>query len=100
MNLIRRWPNGLRCILLFDSEAKDWGTEEGIGLGRASHAGSGAEAGEAGAEIVGVSRAGPEVDSKFGLTFLYLHLLSFPPAKQAFSLIVFQPSGPSIQNMS
>ena len=37
--------------------------------------------------------ARPGADSKFVLTFLYLHLLSLPPARQALPLHAVQPSG-------
>lgn len=44
------------------------------------------------AEVARVLLARPEADSKFVLTFFLLYLLSLPLAKQAFSLVAFQPS--------
>lgn len=78
------------------------GTEDGIGAGCASGPGGGAEQeekAEAEVEVAGVARARPQVDSNFGLTFFYLCLLSLL-AKQALSLVAFQPSASFIQNMS
>lgn len=36
----------------------------------------------------GVLPAGPEADSRLGLTSLHFHLLSLPPARRAFSRVV------------